>query len=130
MSPDKVDTNPMEPLLEMLPLFESGNVTVTVNNFPLVKADAKSKSLDVEIRGVKELGLNLRTLVKIQGKSQGILESLKGSESMARELNEKGWKLSIYESGNGLLTMGRGVSPLTGYIRANPLKLWRVLNAL
>ena len=115
---------------EMLPLLRSGSLTVTVNNYPLLKADAESKSVEIEIKGAKETGLDIQTLMKAGSGGHGILETLKSSESMAKELHEKGWKLSIYDSGSTLITMGRDVSGLTGYIWANPLKLLKVFSTL
>ena len=112
-------------------MFSIGRLTVSVNNFPLLKADATAKSVEVELKGVKETGLSLNALLKMGGpKSGGIFDALKGGEDVANKLDQMGWKFSLYDGGSSILTMGRGVSGFSGHISFNPLKIWRVLGSL
>ncbi|MCL5068138.1 MAG: hypothetical protein M1368_07290 [Thaumarchaeota archaeon] len=116
--------------VDLLSIFQSGVLTVGVNGLPLLKVDVESRSVDVEAAGVKECNLKLSSLVELQRGSSGFQDLLKGSRSTARELFEKGWKFVLYDKGQTILLMGRGVSRLTGRIRVNPLKLRKLLKAL
>ncbi|MGI0092267.1 MAG: hypothetical protein ACREBS_11220 [Nitrososphaerales archaeon] len=129
-SPDvKKDQKHENALFELLSVFESGSLTITANGLPMLKVDAQSRSVDVEAAGVKECGIKLSKIVKAE-ESGGVFGMLKRSESMARGLSERGWRFVLYDRGSKLLTMGRGVSRLTGRIQANPLKLRRIIDSL
>ena len=126
-NPKKSNIDP----LEILPIFASGIFTVGVNGLPFLKVDAESHSVDVEARGVKECGIRLSKIIALQGgRRKGVRGLLEGQESIAKGLSEKGWKLVLYDRGSSILTMGRGVSRLTGYVRVNPLKLRKILKVL
>ena len=116
--------------LELLSMFESGILTVAVNGFPLVKVDAESRSLDLEAQGIKECGIKLSDLIKLESGEKGIKGIISASESTARRLSDEGWSLILYDKGNKILRMGRGVSRLTGHIQVNLLKLRRILENL
>ena len=115
--------------IEILSSFESGVLTIRVNEFPLLKVDADSKSLDVEASGVREAGIKLSEVLQIEG-GRGFRGLVRNSESLARGLSEKGWRLTLYDKGSGILEAGRGVSRLTGYVHLNPLRLRRILESL
>ncbi len=70
---------------------------------------------------------SLSKVVRLQEGSKNIIEA---SESMAKKLSNLGWRLTLYEGGSKILTMRGGASRLTGPIRANPLKLRKLLKAL
>jgi hypothetical protein len=116
--------------LDILSLFESGTLTIGVSGVPLLKVDAEARNLELDASGVKESGLKLSKIMEIQGGQKGFVGLMKGSESTARGLSEKGWKLTLYDKGSEILTLGRGVSRLTGYVHANPLKLRRIWKTL
>jgi hypothetical protein len=116
---------------DLLSIFASGVLTVDVNGMPFVKVDAESKSVGVEAMGIKECGLRLSKLIRFQGGRQkgGIRGLLESSESAARSLSEDGWQFTLYDRGSRVLTMGRGVSRLSGFITVNPLRLGGILEA-
>lgn len=124
---DKKKIKPIAALVvdSLLPLFRSGSLSVAVSGFPVLSIDCKSRSLDVEAKGLKETGLKLSQLAGHHG---GLAGLLKASEPIAKKLAGDGWTLTIYEKGSRALTMGCKVSRLTGHIRANPLKLRRLLS--
>jgi hypothetical protein len=114
-------------LTESLANILSGTLTVSVNNFPFLKIDAGSKTLDIEIKGFKESGLHSSDF--IGGSRPGMLEILKKSEMIAKGLSEKGWRLRIFDGEISVISMGRGVSSLTGFIWGNPLRLSKILSS-
>jgi hypothetical protein len=116
--------------LNLLSNLASGIFTVDVNDLPFLKVDAKTRSVEVETRGVKECGITLSNIIELQGDGKGVRALLKGSESTAKGLSEKGWKLILSDRNSTLITMGRGVSRLSGYMRINPLKLRKVLEII
>jgi len=114
-------------LSESLSNVLSGTVTVSVNNFPFLKIDGESKTFDIEIMGLKESGIETSTVV---GDSRhGLLETLKSSERVARRFHEKGWRLRVFEGGSSVLSMGRGVPSLTGFVWGNPFELLKSLRS-
>jgi hypothetical protein len=116
--------------LGLLSIFESGLLTASVNGLPLLKLDAESRTVDVEAVGVKECGIRLSEIIQLEGGGKGVKALLKGSESSAKGLSEKGWRLTLYDGGSAILTVGKGVSRLTGYVHFSPLKLRRILKSL
>ncbi len=116
--------------LDLLSMFESGTLTIGIQGLPLLKVDAALRSLDVEATGVKESGIKLSKIVELQAGQTGVVGLVKGSESTAKGLSENGWKLTLYDKGSPILTLGRGVSRLTGHVQANPLKLRKILETL
>jgi len=105
----------------------SGRVTVTVGGYPLVSIRSDEKELDVEVSGLKEAGLSLSKVVKLQELDKG---PLLGPLSVPSRLSGMGWRLTLYEKGERLVTLGRGTSRLTGHIGMNPLKLKKLVEAL
>jgi hypothetical protein len=83
--------------------------------------------LEVEVDGVREAGLRLSDLIQLQ---EGSTKVLKGSRRVIEALSRLGWKLTLCSEGDRILTMGSGVSRLTGRIRVNPLKLKKLLETL
>jgi hypothetical protein len=114
-------------LIDLFTLVKAGGLTAALNGLPVVTVDAESRSLDVEAQGVKECGISLSTIVAPEG---GRFSEIIGARSVARRLAKKGWTLTLYYKGSELMRMGSEVSVLTGHIRANPLKLRKVLDAL
>jgi hypothetical protein len=123
-------TNFSDPL-ELLSMFESGVLSVQLNGYPFVKIDAVSHQLDLEAQGIKEFGLKLGELIKLEDSGEkGIKGIISTSRSTARKLSERGWSLAIYDKGSSVLKMGRGVSRLTGHISVNILRLRGLLKNL
>ena len=114
----------------LLSLFASGVLTVGVNGLPFLKIDAESRTVDVEAVGVKEYGIRLSSVIQLESGQKGVRGLLKGSESAAKGLSERGWRLTLYDKGSSILTMGRGVSRLTGYVRVNSMKIRKILETL
>ena len=114
-------------LLDLLAFVSAGRATITVTGRPLLSINSDEKTLEVETDGAKEAGLRLSDLVKLKEGRMGVME---GSEHAAGTLSRLGWKLTLRSEGNGVLTMGSGVSRLTGRIRVNPLKLRKLREAL
>lgn len=122
----------------MLSIFEYGSLSIGVSGLPLIRLDAESRSIDIEARGIKECGVKLSNLIaeenigdlKDERRKNKVGELLRNSEATASTLSKMGWSLSLYDGGDRLLTMGRGVSRLTGYVHFSPLKLRRIFDAL
>ena len=115
-------------IADFLSIFTSGSFTLSVNGVPTLAVDAESKALNLEAKGVKKSGLKLLNIVKENG--AGVIGILKTSESTAKKLSETGWKVTVYDKNKVVLTMGSGVSRLTGYIHVNPLKLRTILEII
>src|SRR5208283_1685919 len=98
--------------LNLLSNFASGTFTVNVNDLPVLKVDAKTRSVKVEARGVKECGIRLSNIVELQSGGKGVRALLKGSESTAKGLSEKGWRLVLSDKNSTLVAMGSGVTGL------------------
>jgi hypothetical protein len=114
-------------LMDILGLISAGRATITVKGYPLLSIHSESRKVDLEVKGAKEAGLDLSKIIRLHEGSGNILS---GSESVARRLSTLGWRLTLYDRGSAVLTMGYGVSRLTGQIRTNPLKLLKLLKAL
>ena len=111
----------------LLGLVPSGKATVSVKGRPVVTVDADRKAVDVEADGVREAGLHLADLVKLQEGRTGMIA---GSVHVTGALARLGWKMTLYDEGERILSMGSGVSRLTGHVRLNPLKLRKLLKDL
>lgn len=89
--------------------------------------DADEKTLQVEADGVGEAGLHISDLVKLNEGKGGMVE---GSMHLTGALARLGWKLTLYAGGDEVMSMGKGVSRLTGRVSVNPLRLRKLLKAL
>jgi hypothetical protein len=117
--------------IELLSIFQSGVLSVQVNGFPFVKVDAETRSLDLEAQGIKESGIKLSGLMKLEGgEDKGIRGIISTGGSTARKLSERGWSLAIHDKGSTVLKMGHGVSRLTGHIQVNIFRLRKILQSL
>ena len=114
-------------ILDLLAAVSKGKVTITVEGRPFVRLDADEKTLEVEANGLNAAGLRLQDF---EGGSGGPLAALTGPMRVARTLSASGWKLTLRAEGEKVLTMGKGVSRLTGRIRMNPTKARKLLKAL
>ncbi len=114
-------------MLDLLPIFSSGGITVSVGGYPLLSLDSEEKQLDFEIVGAREAGLKLSGLIRLE---EGDVNVLTGSEAIARKLSRLGWKLTLYDKGGHLIALGSGVSRLTGHVSLNPMNLRRLRDAL
>lgn len=113
-------------LLGLLVLVPAGKATVTVEGHPLLSVDADEKTLDVEADGLAEAGLHLSAF----GLGGNLVSELAGSMHYTGALSRAGWKLNLYSEGDRVLTMGKGVSRLTGRVSVNPIRLRRLLKVL
>jgi hypothetical protein len=102
-------------------------VTITVEGHPFVQLDADEKTLKVDADGFTAAGLRLQDF---RGDKGGPLATLTGPVRVAGALSASGWKLTLSAEGENVLTMGKGVSRLTGRIRMNPIKARKLLKAL
>ncbi len=102
----------------------SGTLTVTINNLPTLKINGELKTVDVELRGLEESDLHLSSIFPETKKN--LYESMKDSTGLAQALYKDGWNLRIFDDGERLLSMGRGITPLTGHVWLNPLKLTKL----
>jgi len=114
-------------LLDLLAFVSAGRATITVRGRPFLSINSDEKTLEVEADGAREAGLRLSDLVKLQ---EGPANALEGSGHLAGALSRLGWKLTLCAGGDRVLTMGSGVSRLTGRINVNPLKLRKLLQTL
>jgi hypothetical protein len=114
-------------LVELLGLVPSGKATVSVGGRPLISVNADEKTLDVEVDRVGEAGLRLSDLVRLQ---EGRAAMIGGSMQVTRTLSRLGWRLTLYAEGDRILSMGSGVSELTGRISVNPFRLRKLLKVL
>ena len=114
-------------LIGLLGLIPSGKATVSVGGRPVLTVNADRKTLDVEAAGVGEAGLRLSDLVKAQEGGGNVIE---GSLHVTGALARLGWRLTLYAEGDRIISMGNGVSRLTGRISVNPLRLRKLLKAL
>jgi hypothetical protein len=107
----------------------SGVVTVTVNNFPFLKIDGESKTLDVEIKGFEESGVRLNDILQKDSKGNA-LDSIRKSGNLAGSLNADGWMIRVFDGTDTLFKMGKGVSSITGHVWINPLKLPKLMKLI
>jgi hypothetical protein len=114
-------------LMDLLSLFSSGKVTVTAGGYPFLAIRSEEKEIDVDVSGARKAGVNLSEFIKLEEGDESILVA---SERAAKKLSSLDWRLTLYDTGVQLLTMGSGVSRLTARVRVNPLKLKRLLEAL
>lgn len=117
----------LESLLGLLALVSTGRATVKVAGQPVLSIDSDEKTLEVEADGAKEAGLRLSSVVRTSEGPSGMLE---GSERVAGKLSNLGWRMTLLAGGDKVLTMGSGVSRLTGRISVSPLRLKKLLDAL
>ncbi|HYB75372.1 MAG TPA: hypothetical protein VEC08_00285 [Nitrososphaerales archaeon] len=117
--------------LHLLPSLTSGSLTMTVNKLPLLKVDSDSRSLSVEAAGVRESGLKLgEVALSRNGEKTSLGTLLSSSERLARSLAQVGWTLTVYDGNSDLLSMGRGISRMTGHVSVNPIKLMKLVRVL
>lgn len=118
-------------VVDFLQMLSNGRLTVTVNGVPLVEIDAECKRLRIEAKGMKASGLTLSAIItKSEDQGGGVPGLLKRAKSSAKRLSEDGWGLTLYDGADRVLAMGYGVSRVTGYVSASPLKLRRLLEIL
>ena len=103
---------------------------MSVNRLPMLRIDPESRSLSVEVAGIRESGFRLVKTLAGTGEERSIRRLLASSERLAKKLSDIGWTLTLYDGSCGLLRMGSGVSKLTGHVKANPLKLRKLFRTL
>lgn len=113
-------------IIGLLALIPAGKVTVSVGSRPLATLDADRKMLDLEVSGIEEAGVRLSDLVKIRTGAEALQKSMRVSGTLSR----LGWKLNLYADGDRVLSMGSGVSRLTGHISVSPRRLRKLLKSL
>ena len=113
--------------LGFLAVVSKGKATVSVKGIPLVHLDAETRTLDVDVDGLRTAGLRIRDLV---GQNEGVFGGLTGPVRIASKMSDLGWSLAVYAGKEKVLTVGSGMSRLTGRIGLNPLKTRKLLRAL
>jgi len=113
--------------LDLLATVSKGKATVSVEGAPVAHLDADKRTLEVDANGLRATGLNIWDLV---GKNEGMFAALTGPLHIANEMAERGWVLTVYVGREKVLTMGSGMSRLTGRIGLSPLKTRKLLKAL
>ena len=113
--------------LDLLAAASRGKATITVKGRPFVKVDADTKILEVDADGIRAAGLRLQDIGRTKGRP---LLALLSQARVANLLSERGWRVNLYAEGEKVLTLGSGVSRLTGRIGLNPLKTRKLLKAL
>jgi hypothetical protein len=113
-------------IFDLLAAVSRGKATITVEGHPFIHLDADEKTLEVDANTFTAAGLRLQDL----GGRGGPLATLTGPVHVANALSDQGWKLTLCAEGEKVLTMGKGVSRLTGRIRMNPIKARKLLKAL
>ena len=107
-------------------MIPTGRATVSVGGRPLVTVDADRRMLDLEVAGMEESGVRLLDFVRSGAGPGAAIESVRAGGTLSR----LGWKLNIYAGGDRVLSMGSGVSRLTGHVNVNPRGLKKLLKAL
>jgi hypothetical protein len=113
-------------LARLLSSFESGTITVSVNNFPFMKVDSDSKKVAIEMRGFQESGLHFADLIETVNADKGVIQTIKQATGLAQSLQREGWGVRIFEGKDPLIAIGSGVSPLFGFVWFNPLMLPKI----
>jgi hypothetical protein len=103
----------------VLPLLNSGKLSVSANSITALSVDCQTKSISVDERGVEEVGFALSQFI---GYQHGVLGLIRYSFATAKRLTRMGWTITLYDNGRAL-TMGSKVSRWTGHVLVNPLKL-------
>jgi hypothetical protein len=122
--------NPVEELPELLSILElipSGRITVNVGDCHFLRIDSDAKTVEIDTDGARVAGLRLSALLRMR---EGSGNFLQGSEHILGLLASLGWNVTIFVAGDKVLTMGSGVSRLTGYVSVNPLRLRKLISAL
>ena len=105
---------------------ERGKVTISVDGSPVLSLDGDTKSLDLEISGLKKTNIRISNILETKSGGGRIL--LRSTEA-ARRIVKNGWRFSLYDRGERLLTTSN-IPRLGPYLRFNPLRLKRILGAL
>lgn len=114
-------------ILDVLSFVPAGKATVSFGGRPVISVDADRKTVEVEADSAGDAGIRLRDLVKLEEGGGGALQ---GSIRVTRTLTRLGWRLNLYAEGEKLLSLGSGVSKLTGGVGVNPMKLRKLLSLL
>lgn len=117
-------------LIRLLPSLTSGSLMVSLNSLTILRVDTESRSLSIEATAINEWGLKIGEILVGGVDEKSIRKLLDACTSIAKDLSNVGWTLTLCDGGRGLLTMGRRVSRLTGHVRANPLTLSKLLRML
>jgi hypothetical protein len=110
----------------MLDVINQGKVTISIDGKPVMALDINGKSLGFDISGLEKTHLKISSLFQAKTtKGRMFLES----SQLMRKLVKNGWKFSLYDKGEQLLTAS-GPSRLGPRLRFNPLKLKRILRVV
>ncbi len=110
----------------MLDAINQGAVTISMNGKPILSLDRDAKLLELEIVGIEEANLKLSDLFETKMTRGRIL--LKSS-SFVRRLAKNGWKFSLYNKGEEILTAS-GLSRFGPRLHFNPLNLRQILKVI
>ena len=110
----------------MLDMIYQGKVIVSVDGKPALSLDRNNKYLEIDTSGLEKINLKISNL--FEAGTRGGRRFLRSSQ-LVRKYTKKGWKFSIYDKGDHLLTAS-GPSRLGPHLSFNPLKLKRILKAI
>ncbi len=111
---------------KMFDAINQGTVTLSINGKPILSLDGDTKSFELEMVGLEEANLKLSDLFETKTTRGKIL--LK-SAGFVRRLAKNGWKFSLYDKGEEILTT-RGLSRFGPRLHFNPLKLSQILKVV
>lgn len=111
----------------MLSHITSGGIAVTIAGYPLLSIDSGEREVGIEVQGARQAGFKLSEMVRLAEQGPHLL---RGPQSLARELSRLGWKLTLYDRGDRVVSLGSGVSRFTGHVSVNPLHLKGLLDSL
>lgn len=110
----------------MLEAIDKGKITISVDGKPLMALDRNSKSLEIEMSGLERMDMKISDLLVAERHRGRVL--LKSSEMLIKYA-KNGWRFSLYDKGERLVTAG-GPSRFGPRVRFNPLRLKRILKAV
>ena len=111
---------------KVLDAISQGKVTVSIDGKPAISLDGNAKSLGLDMAGLEEADLRISSLFEAKTSKGKIFLR---SSSVMRKIARNGWKFSLYDRGEQILTTS-GPSRLGPRLCFNPLKLRRMLRVI
>jgi len=126
-------------VIELLDIFEGGQLSVTADGVPLSEIDVEKKTVSLEMQGLEETGIKLSGLISAVGddkktglgtKAKNAIGTLRESGSIAKKLSEEGWAITLYDKSERVLSIGYGSSGLTGHLSISPRKIGKLFKLI
>lgn len=96
-----------------------GSVQIGLGAAPFASVDAESRTLKLQIAPLLLGSGGTRPMLRASGP-----RDLWKARNIPAQLARSGWRLTLYDGTQELLSLGRGTSALTGHIHLNPTALW------